>query len=234
MAKKKNSDVTSPISHTAEELSELMIASRVRDFVDKDLRKEFIKAHNLTEDEFMAMMVSSAAYVPNMSAMSIKKDSDITFEQLHDALDRVQVNFIIVRRVNYVLHQTMIEVYDYLEKYNKLRFTTKKMYLKAEGEWQRYHNSRRKIIEKSAFYTLQDHLRITYDFLEPRKEKVYEAVRDYLIRLGWKDIELKGRIEVVYLMYKMARSTFLAYFKDFYEETTVDFTALYAGDSMDE
>ena len=217
----------------AEELAELMMATKVRTLVDINLRKEFQKEHDLLDLELMAMMASSAAYVPNMAYITIKKDSDITFKELHDAMERVQVNFIIVRRVNYILHQAMITVYDYLEKYNKLRFTVKKHYLSAEGEWTKYDEARRKVIEKTAWYTLQDHLRITNDFLQPRIEALYAAVRDHMIRLGWRDVELKGRIEVVFLLFKMARSTYLAYFKDFYDETGADFSKLYQGDAMD-
>lgn len=217
----------------AEELAELMMTTKVRTLVDINLRKEFQKEHNLLDLELVAMMASSAAYIPNMASITIKKDCDITFKELHDAMEKVQVNFIIIRRVNYILHQAMITVYDYLEKYNKLRFTTKKHYLNAESEWTKYEEARRKVIEKTAWYTLQDHLRITNDFLQPRIEALYSAVRDHMIRLGWRDVELKGRIEVVFMMFKMARSSFLAYFKDFYNETGVDFTKLYFGDSMD-
>lgn len=77
-------------------------------------------------------------------------------------------------------------------------------------------------------------MRITYDFLNPRIEGVYEAIRNYMIRLGWRDIELKGRIEVVFLMHKMAHSTFLAYFKDFKNECGVDFTKIYIDAKMDD
>lgn len=60
-----------------------------------------------------------------------------------------------------------------------------------------------------------DHLRITYDILHPRIDKLYETVRDYMIRMGWRDVELKGKIEVALLMLKMHEYTFKSFFMDF-------------------
>lgn len=222
------------LTKTAEEIGEILMQTKVKTLIEKSEREAFQKEKGLTDLEMVAMMAASAVFVPNMAQMTIDRESDITFGELHDYEDKAKVSFIIVRRVNYILHQTMIAVYDLLEDANKLRYTTKMHYLKAESEWTKYEDTRRKQIEKTAWYTLLDHLRITYDFLNPRIEGVYEAIRNYMIRLGWRDIELKGRIEVVFLMHKMAHSTFLAYFKDFKDECGVDFTKIYVDAKMDD
>lgn len=79
-------------------------------------------------------------------------------------------------------------------------------------------------MEKEAWYTMQDHLRISYDILSPRLEKVYETIRDYMIRLGWKNIEVKARIETALLVAKVAKHSFRAFFKEFEESCGCDFS----------
>lgn len=217
-----------------EELVELMKSTKVITLLNEGMRKQFQNDNGLTDLEMVALAAVTAVYIPDAHNMVVDKDCKITYEELHDYYDRSITNFIIVRRVNYILHETMIAVYDYLEKNNKLRFTTKKQYLRAEEAWDRYLEPMQKKIERSAWFLFQDHLRLAYETLHPRIEKLYESVRDYMIRLGFRDIELKGRIEVALIMYKMAHSTYKSFFKDFHEACGVDFSRCYATDKMDD
>lgn len=221
----------SPIDY--EKIVELIKEIKVRDFRDKNATEEFCKKNGFTPLDLVGIMAIAAAYVPDMPNIVLDKESDITFGELHEYQEKARVNFIIIHRVNYICHQSMIEVYDLLEKYNKLRFTTKKYYQEAEKAWNNYQEPRRKTTEKTAWYTLQDHLRIAHDALHPRIEKIYETVRDQMIRMGWRDVELKGRIEVALLMLKVHINSFNAFFKDFKDACGADFSRCYADSRLD-
>ena len=157
----------------------------------------------------------------------------LTFGELYDFYERAQVQFIIIHRCNYILHETMIAVYYLLERDKRLRFAVKKNHLEAEKQWRKYEEPRRKKTPKEAWYTLQDHLRITYDILSERLEKVYASIRDYMIHLGWKDIEAKARIEVCFLLAKVAHHSFNAFFKEFEDACGADFSKLFADSKLD-
>ncbi len=216
-----------------EKIVELIKGVRVSDFRDKDTAAEFCKKNGFSPLDFVSILAITSAYIPEMPLITIPKDSTITFGELHDFYEKSRVNFIIIHRVNFIIHQCMIEVYDLLEKENKLRFTAKKFYLKAESSWMEYQEPRRKSTESSAWYTLQDHLRITHDALSPRIEKIYETTRDFMIRMGWRDVELKGRIEVALLILKVHHHSFVAFFKDFKDECGADFSRCFTNDKMD-
>lgn len=156
-----------------------------------------------------------------------KPQSTLTFGEVCDMYDRAQVQFVIITRCNYLLHQSMIAVYDLLESQKRLRFMVKKHSQRAEEVWDGYEKPRQRTCEKSAWYTLQDHLRITQDILQPYLDKVYESLRDYFICFGWKDIEVKARIELALLLAKVCRHSFKAFFKDFKDACGVDFAPLF-------
>ena len=228
--KAKNPEPITTMS--SEQLLELLKATKVRDFNGMDKIEQFQKDNNLTKFDLAAVLTLLAVYVPDMRKMVFAKDCQITFGELMDYQERARLNFLIIHRVNYITHQSMIDVYDLLEKANKLRFTVKKNYLRAEEAYERYEEPRKKNTEKTAWFTMQDHLRISYDTVHPRIEKLYEAIRDYMIRLGWRDVEMKGRIEVALLMAKAAHHSFATFFKDFYNACKVDFSGVYANDRL--
>lgn len=213
-------------------LEEVVRGIKVKTLSDKKALMEFQKENDYTDVDIVAIMTVAASYVPDMPNIVLKKDSEITFGELHDYYEKARVNFIIIHRVNHIVHESMIEVYDLLEKYNKLRFTTKMHHLKAEKAWDKYLSPRQKVTERTAWYTFMDHLRITYDILHPHIDKLYETVRDYMIRMGWRDVELKGRIEVALLMLKMHEYTFKDFFKDFRDACGADFSGCYANDRL--
>lgn len=213
-------------------IEEVVRDMKVKTLTDKNALIEFQKENNYTDLDIVAIMTVAASYVPDMPNIVLKKDSEITFGELHDYYEKARVNFIIIHRVNHIVHESMIEVYDLLEKYNKLRFTTKMHHLNAEKAWDKYLAPRQKVTERTAWYTFMDHLRITYDILHPRIDKLYETVRDYMIRMGWRDVELKGKIEVALLMMKMHEYTFKDFFKDFRDACGADFSGCYANDRL--
>jgi hypothetical protein len=62
------------------------------------------------------------------------------------------------------------------------------------------------------------------DMLSIRIEKVYTTIRDHMIQLGLRDIEVKGRIELALLMAKCARHSFVGFFKEFKDACGADFS----------
>lgn len=156
----------------------------------------------------------------------------ITLGEVQQSWDLVQSHFVVIHRVNYVLHETMVTVFDLLERDGHLRFGVKKLASDVERMWTESIRPRQMAVERSAWCTFQDHLRLAYDAVEPRLEKVYEAVRNYMIRLAWRDVELKARCSVALLMGKMVGVSFRHFFDDWKKETRIDFTRAFQDDNL--
>lgn len=193
---------------------------------------KYVKDNGLTKEDLVVLLTIVGTSLPEFRNITVKPDSAITFGELLDFYDRSQAQFIIIHRCNYILHELMITVYDILEKEKRLRFTVKKNCQDAEKQYHAYVEPRRKRCERTAWCTLQDHLRITHDFLSPMLEKVYESIRDYMIRLGWRDVEVRARIEVALLLAKVARHSFNAFFKEFEDACGCDFSKCYTSSDL--
>jgi hypothetical protein len=108
----------------------------------------------------------------------------------------------------------------------------KKHKQKAEEVWDGYESPRFKSMTIEAWSTFHDHMRITKDFLQPRLDNVYEKIRDYIIWLGWRDVELKAKIEVVFLVGKVAQHSFNAFFKEFEDASGADFSKCFESSDL--
>lgn len=157
---------------------------------------------------------------------------DVLYKDFYTAYEKARTQFIIIHRVNYMLHETMVEVADLLEREKRLKLSVKKCWNLAEKVWQQYKNPHQKDMELSAWSTLQDHMDISYCDLQPLLETVYETVRDYMIRLGYRDVELKARCCVVFLMGKVACASYHQFFEDFLNNTHIDFEKCYTSSDM--
>ena len=159
---------------------------------------------------------------------------DVTYDEVQRAADLAQTQSVLLCRVNYLLHEQMNAAYDLLENERKprLRFMAKKHYLRAEGVWSNYEHKRQKNVEVTAWSTLQDHLRLAADVLQPRLQRVYEAARDRMIFLGLKDIELRSRIVVALTVGKVQHLSFNHFFDDFKRDCHCDLRRLYADDDL--
>jgi hypothetical protein len=220
------------VKWSEEELLEIVRAVPLSVLKDNSKMQSWYKEKGYNKVELAAILTVIATSMPGFKVTDLSESrkelwQDMTFGELYDFFERAQVQFIVIHRVNYLLHYLMIEVYDLLEKEKRLRFMVKKHSKKAEEVWDGYEKPRQRTCEKSAWYTLQDHLRITQDILYPYLDKVYESLRDYFIRLGWKDIEVKARIELALLLAKVCRHSFKAFFKDFKDACGVDFAPLF-------
>ena len=180
--------------------------------------------HKLTPMEIAQIITYTTLRFPDHRVIDIPAENSITFGELYEYYERARVNFIIIRRVNYLVHQSMIKVYDLLEKENRLRFGVKKHSKDAEKVWDSYDKALRKQMENDAWCALQDHFVVMESMLESRIEKIFTTIRDHMIQGGVHDIELKGRIEIVLLMVKCARHSFVGFFKEFNDAFGADFS----------
>lgn len=220
------------IRWSEEELLEIVRAVPLSVLKDNSKMESWYKDNGYNKVELAAILTMVATSMPDFRLISVKPDTELTFGELRDFYERAQVQFIIIHRCNFLLHELMIEVYDLLEKEKRLRFMVKKNSQKAECIWDGYEKPRQKNTPKGAWFTLQDHLRITKDILQPRLDKVYETIRDYMIRLGWRDIEVKARIEVSFLLGKVARHSFRAFFKEFKDASGADFSKCFESSDL--
>lgn len=150
------------------------------------LLAEYVKEKHLSNIELAQILTYTAIRFPEFRQIDIAPDKDITFGELFDYYERARLNFIIIRRVNFLVHQSMINVYDLLEKENRLRFGVKKHSKDAEKVWNAYDKALRNQMDNDAWCALQDHFVVMESMLESRIEKIYTTIRDHMIQGGYK------------------------------------------------
>ncbi|MBR1526249.1 MAG: hypothetical protein IJ640_06270 [Prevotella sp.] len=215
-----------------EEMKALSDVVPVRVLRDNKLLTSYVKEHNLSNMELAQILTYTALRFPAFRLIDIAPDKDITFGELYEYYERARLNFIIIHRVNFLVHQAMIAVYDLLEKDKRLRFGVKKHSKDAEKAWKAYEEPRRKELAPNTWFALQDHFVVMEDMLSPRIEKVYATLRDHMIQGGVQDIEVKGRIELAFLMVKCARHSFKGFMKEFKDASGADFTKCFEAYDM--
>ena len=196
----------------------------VKVLLDNKLMATYATEHKLTPVQVAQIITYTTLRFPEHRILDIDQSSELTFGELFEFYERARLNFIIIRRVNFLVHQSMINVYDLLEKENRLRFAVKKHSKDAEKVWDAYDKALRKQMENDAWCALQDHFVVMESMLESRIEKIYTTIRDHMIQGGVQDIEVKGRIELALLMVKCARHSFVGFFKEFKDACGADFS----------
>lgn len=191
---------------------------------NEKLLAQYVREHGLSDIELAQIITYVAILIPEFRVIDIEQGKDITFGELYDFYERARLNIIIIHRVNYLVHHCMITVYDLLEREKRLRFGMKKHSQNAEKAWKAYEEPRRKEIEPDTWFALQDYFVVMEKMLSSRIEKVYAALRDHFIQMGWRDIEVKGRIELALLMVKCARHSFKGFMKEFKDACGADFS----------
>lgn len=184
--------------------------------------------HNLTPMEIAQIITYTTLRFPEHKIIGIAEDNGITFGELYEYYERARVHFIVIHRVNFLAHQAMVNVYDLLEKEKRLRFDPKKYSKEAEKTWKAYKDTHRNSMSLDCWCTLQDSFSVTEDMLRERIEKVYTTLRDHMIRLGLRDVELKGRIELAFMLSKCARHSKNAFLKEFLDACGADFGKCFA------
>lgn len=196
----------------------------VKVLLDNKLMATYATEHKLTPVQVAQIITYTTLRFPEHRILDIDQSSELTFGELFEFYERARLNFIVIRRVNFLVHQSMINVYDLLEKENRLRFAVKKHSKDAEKVWDAYDKALRKQMENDAWCALQDHFVVMESMLESRIEKIYTTIRDHMIQGGVQDIEVKGRIELALLMVKCARHSFVGFFKEFKDACGADFS----------
>jgi len=154
--------------------------------------------------------------------ITLDNAKELTFGELQKYYEMARTNYIVVHRVNYLAYDAIINLQDSLGK--KYQFTVKKLGERSVGVYNAYMSEVYQNTEYSAYCVLQDHLRLTKDSLNFRIEAVFTAMRDKMISLGWRDVELKARAELALLLLRMAKYTRRGFFSDFDKNTGCDFT----------
>ena len=162
----------------------------------------------------------------------IKVKGNVTYNEAYEYYNQAIVNTIIIHRLNYILHDYMIQVYDYLEDLRKMRFAVKKARDNAEKVWDTYAINKRVKTEEAAWYAMQDHLRLSADALSPYIIKVQKAIMKHMERNTIAGAELKAMLTTALLLGKVVGNSYKAFFRDFMEETCVDYTRCFTDDDI--
>lgn len=217
-------------THDPDMLDEIAHAMPVTDMKDPVRMARFVNEKNLS----LADSLSILAWIFSMKDFltDIRVSSDVTIGETTRRFEEVRVGLLFIHRLNYILYESMVRVFDILEKEDRLAFAVKKYYNIIERRWEKHESDKCRVMEKSAWSTMEDHLRISSEVVRPFLEKVYESLRDYMIRLGWRDIEVKANCQTVFLMGKVMGHSFRHYFRCVEKECGVDFSKCFSEDEV--
>lgn len=216
-----------------EEMKAMAEATPAKYFCDNKKMAWYAKSKNLSNMDVAQIIAYSYIRFPEIRLLKIKSDNYIKFGELYHYFKESKVSFIIIHRVNFLVHQAMDAVYDLLEREKRLRFATKKHVRECEKIWNAQNEAYKNTMNIDSWFAIQDHFIFMEEMLELRIDKLYTAIRDHMIKLGWRDVELKGRIEYVLLLIKCSRHTFRAFFKEFENACGVDFSECFQMYTMD-
>lgn len=216
--------------HTQDEIDAIGRAIPVRVLKDPVALSLYARVNTMSLRDALSVIEWVAAQEKLLSGMKVC--TDITYGECMGYYELAQTNTIVIHRVNYILRDSMLRVYDTLERDGKMRFGVRKAMRNAEKIWHEHVMLHYRVTERSAWNTLQDHLWMACDAVNPYLEKVYEAIRDYMIGKGMRDVELKSRCAVSLLMGRVAAHSFRKFFQDFEKESGVDYSRCFADDDM--
>lgn len=214
-------------NHTSDEIEKIGSRMPVMAMKDANAFKLFVEKEKLSLTDCAVLV----AWIDTMSdfLMDIEvKNDEVTYENASKFYERARSQTITIHRVNYIYFMSILNLFNALEKDKRFRFEVRRAANKVEKEWTKLLHARSWGVERSAWSTLQDHLRLYYDAVSSDLNKVYEAIRDNMIFLGMKDVEVKAYCAVALLMGKVSYHTHKAFFSDFERECGVDYTKCFA------
>lgn len=181
-----------------------------------------VRQYNLSVRDAMVVLdfiITNWAFLNDVKACT-----GVTYGTVCKHFEQARMNFIIIHRVIYMLHDSMLNVYDILENEKRMKQAVKKFYKQAETTYNKqYDDLLRDSIERTAWSTMQDSMRIACDAVHDDLEKVFEAIRNKMISDGMRDVELKGRIVLSLWMYKVFLHSYNHFFEDFEREVNVNY-----------
>ena len=107
------------VKWSEEELLEIVRAIPLSVLKDNSKMESWYKENGYNKVELAAILTVVATSMPGFKVADLSEKrkalwQGMTFGELHDFYERAQVQFIVIHRVNYLLHYLMIEVYDLL------------------------------------------------------------------------------------------------------------------------
>ena len=164
------------------------------------------------------------------------KGRSMTFRQFNTLCELTSEKFIHIHRLNYMTYRTVQDVYDWLEEKGYCTPNVKRYWRKIENVYERYMKEHGTRIDHESYVTVQDHVRLASDVIQPLMEPLMVSIRDYLIRIrpsmvaaGQKDdITLLTHVQVGFLFCAALRNTFGKFFGEAEHDLGVDLTPDYS------
>lgn len=220
-------------SHTGEELNKLPGLTPVRAMKDLALLADFATEQHWSAFDTMAVLQAAGLCRTWLKEIDVDDTCTLTYDETRELATNVGVLSVTLHRPNAVMHDLMLRVADMLDDRGQLRFAVKKEHLRSEEAWTAYTKDyRQRFADLTSWYTLQDHLRIYSDAMMTAAESVYEALRNRLIALQWREVELSARIELALRMSRVCQVTFLQFFGDIRREKGIGFQRMFAAFDM--
>lgn len=158
------------------------------------------------------------------------KGKELTLSEFYNVRKKTGEEFIHIHRLNYMTYRLLMEFCDWLDDRKMLTFNVKGYWKKIERTFNEYQNKHKTMIDKSAWMTIQDHVRLASDEVMPFIPSVESAIRDYLIQHrkdmlaeGQKDdITILTRIQTCLLFCAATRNTYQNFFRNVIDGYGVD------------
>lgn len=160
----------------------------------------------------------------------------LTIEMFYNLRVKFGEEFIHIHRLNFMAYRNVRDTYDWLEEKKMLTPNVKRFWKKVDKAFSDYQSVHKSQIEHSSYVTVQDHVRLASDLIQPLIEKLEVSIRDYLIQ-NRNQMMSSGQIDDIALLTKVQtgimfcaalRNTYNNFLKDCTDKYGVDLTPDYA------
>ena len=160
----------------------------------------------------------------------------ISLRQFYGIRKTVDEDYIHIHRLNYMVYTVVQDMHDWIEDEHLKTFNTERYWRMIERTFTDYQHKHRALMEKAAWNTVQDHVRLATNEVYPLVEPFENAIRDYLIQKRVKmvaagqkdDITLLKKVYVCLMFIAALRNTRRNFFDDFGQKYGIDFTSDFA------
>ena len=161
---------------------------------------------------------------------------NLSLREVQRYISHVSENFITIHRVNYAAWNAILELCDYLDEKQLLRFGAKKAYKKMQVVFGQYAAAHRAELSEDTWWAFQDYMRIANDAVLNAYETLQGVIRDYLIMhrdflerfKQPSDILLVTKAAVSLILMRVVRASYLHYIEQTKEESGIGFNGLLA------
>lgn len=142
-----------------------------------------------------------------------------TLKCYNDAVER----FSMIHILNGMAYYEAQKAVDMIDDRKLRKFLVKKYLKKYEERYEEYERFMRTHMEQSAWYLMQDYIRVCWTKIEPRVTMLRLACQDYLGKRNVANADLLAQCEASLLMWQVACDTYFVYFKTYKDLCGVDF-----------